>query len=304
MTEREDSRVLVILLVLYAVARLLQLFPTQIPALLIVIFHVVPPAAFALVHGRRSYGTRGVAVFAALSLLTACFFESLSLRTGFPFGHYFFTGVMGPKVMDLPILLAFAWVGVGYASWVVARLIVGAPANSAAGLLVTPFVAAAAMCAWDLSMDPEWAYIDRAWVWLHGGAYFGVPFSNYFGWLLTSWVFYQGFALWLRQSAAAMQPSQPASWNRLTVLLYATVAAGNLLPAVPSAIPAAWPKTIVDAGGRQWQTSDVTGICLVVSIFVMAPLALMAWARATPPSSRRARPEPWTAPAPNHAGIG
>jgi hypothetical protein len=27
------------------------------------------------------------------------------LRTGFPFGHYYFTDVMGPKIFQLPVLL-------------------------------------------------------------------------------------------------------------------------------------------------------------------------------------------------------
>lgn len=281
MTERDGSRVLVVLLTIYAAARVLQVFPTRIPTLLIVVLHVVPPALFAWVHGRRVHGTRGIVVFIALCLATATLFESLGLRTGFPFGHYFFTGVMGPKVMGLPILLALAWVGVGYAAWIVATQIVGARINSRFGLLLTPFVAAAAMCAWDLGMDPEWACIDRAWVWLDGGGYFGVPFSNYFGWLLTTWVFYQAFALWLsRRPAANATREVPPRWNRLAVLLYGLVAAGNLLLAIPSAVPASFPKTITDAAGRPWQTSDITGISLLISIFVMVPLALVAWARA------------------------
>ncbi len=287
MTERDGSRVLVILLLIYAIARVLQVFPRQIPTLLIVVLHVIPPAAFAWFHGRRAYGMRGIAVFMTLCLVTACFFEYFGLRTGLPYGRYYFTGVMGPRVLGLPILLALAYVGVGYAAWVVARLIVGAPAESWTGVLVTPLLAAAAMCAWDLAMDPEWAYIDRAWVWLDGGGYFGVPFSNYFGWLLTTWVFYQGFALWVKRQRRVHSLGETSTgWNRLAVLLYGLVAGGNLLLAVPSAVPSSRPKAFTDAGGRQWLTSDVTGICLVVSIFVMAPFAVVAWARAD-----RARPE-------------
>jgi len=32
-------------------------------------------------------------------------------------------------------------------------------------------------------------------LWHDGGADFGVPLTNYLGWLLTSWMFYQVFAL-------------------------------------------------------------------------------------------------------------
>ncbi len=274
---RDGARsALIVLLALYAVARILQIFPTQVPSLLIVALQVAPPALFAFLHGQRVYATRGILVFMALCLATATFFEILSLRTGFPFGHYRFTSVMGPKVFDLPILLALAWVGVGYAAWMVATLIVGARAQARAGVLLVPCIAAIAMTAWDLAMDPVWTHIDRAWVWLDGGGYFGVPFSNYGGWLLTTWVFYQLFAVWLSRQPRRVRMPQ---WNRLAVLMYGMVAAGNLLLAAPSAVPASWPKTIVDAAGRRWFTSDIIGACVLTSVLAMGPLAAIAWIR-------------------------
>jgi len=275
--ERDGARwALLVLLLIYAVARVLQIFPAQLPALLIVILHVAPPALFAIVHGQRVYGTKGILIFFAVCLGTGTFFESLSLRTGFPFGHYFFTGVMGPKVFQLPIVLAFAYAGVGYAAWMVATLIVGARAQARTGLLLVPCLAAIAMTAWDLAMDPVWTHIDRAWVWLDGGGYFGVPFSNYGGWLLTTWVFYQAFAVWLSRQPRRVRMPQ---WNRLAVLLYGLVAAGNLLLAMPSAVPATTPRTISDAAGRHWLTGDIVGACVLVSVVVMMPFAAIAWIR-------------------------
>jgi hypothetical protein len=44
-------RILIALLLLYTVARVLQDFPTRVHTLLIVALHVLPPAAFALLHG-------------------------------------------------------------------------------------------------------------------------------------------------------------------------------------------------------------------------------------------------------------
>ncbi len=268
---------LVALLVFYAGARVLQVFPTRVPTLLIVVLHVLPPALFAMIHGRSVFGGRGIAVFTMLCLAVGSFFESLSLRTGFPFGHYYFTGVMGTKVFELPILLALAYVGVGYLGWVVASLVVGARANAWQGVFVVPLIAAVAMTAWDLAMDPVWANIDHAWVWLEGGGYFGVPFSNYFGWLLTTWVFYQAFALWLRGKE---QKIVPRGWDRLAVPMYGLVAGGNLLLAVPGAVPTGFPRMVTDAAGRKWMTTDLIGACILISVFVMGPFAAIAWARA------------------------
>src|SRR5271156_2178621 len=98
---RRTGYLLVLLLVVYIVARILQLYTGRVPTLVIVTFHVLPPAAFALLHGKITYRWRGIVVFAGLSLGIATLLESLSLRTGFPFGHYYFTDVMGPKLFQL-----------------------------------------------------------------------------------------------------------------------------------------------------------------------------------------------------------
>src|SRR5215472_1138156 len=96
---------LYVLLALYAGARLLELRSGGVPSLRIVVLEVVPAALFALLHGALAYRLRGILIFVGLCLAVGSFFESLSLRTGFPFGHYYFTGVMGPQLSHLPILL-------------------------------------------------------------------------------------------------------------------------------------------------------------------------------------------------------
>jgi hypothetical protein len=98
-------------------------FAGRIPNLLIVTLHVISPALFALVHGARIYGSRGILIFATLCLSVGTLLEAVSLRAGFPFGYYRFTELMGPKFFDLPILLALAYVGMGYLSWILAVVI-------------------------------------------------------------------------------------------------------------------------------------------------------------------------------------
>ena len=269
-------KILVALWMTYFLARVLQIFPLKVPTLLIVVLHVLPPAAFAILHGRRLYGTRGILVFTAFCLGAGVLFESLSLRTGFPFGRYYFTSVMGLRVFQLPILLALAWLGIGYLSWVLASLILGAQPLSRTAVLVQPLVAAFLMTTWDLAMDPVWCNVDRAWVWTRGGPWFGVPLSNFFGWYLTTWLFSQAFALWLRRREPWPVPPR---WQTLAVLMYATAALGNLLLAFPSAVPSVVPATIIDAAGRRWPTSDAVQACFLVSLLVMTPLAVLAWSR-------------------------
>ena len=285
MSNEQGRSLLLILLFLYLVARICQLFAGRIPGLLIVALHVIPPALFALIHGARIYGSRSILVFTTLSLGIGTLFEIVSLRTGFPFGHYRFTDLMGPKLFDLPILLALAYVGMGYLSWVLGLTILGYQNEPLLGrkIVLLPLMASFAMTAWDLSMDPVWADIDKAWVWRDGGSYYGVPISNFFGWFLTVCIFYQLFALYVRKRA--ISPSR-TSHGRLAVLFYIASAIGNLLVTAPASLG----EVFVDAAGRRWMISDILWASRLISIFLMMPLGLIAWVRASKaigPSSKQ-----------------
>jgi hypothetical protein len=37
------------------------------------------------------------------------------------------------------------------------------------------------------------------------------------------------------------------------------------------------PPVVTDAAGKRWFTSDILGNCVLVSLLVMAPFALLAW---------------------------
>ena len=255
------------MLFLYAAARILQLYSAVFPSLALVALHVVPPALFALFHAARIYRWKGSLVFAAFCLGTGCFFENLSLRTGFPFGHYYFTELMGPKIFQLPVLLALAYLGMGYASWILSVLIVGSRS------WLTPTIAAFVMVAWDLSMEPTWSTVDRAWIWRDGGSYFGVPVSNFLGWYLTAFLFYAMFARYLRNREPL---NQPASYWRLPVYLYSLSALGNLLLAVPAKTAIQFAPVIQDASGKSWLLADIMGTYILISLFVMLPFSLIA----------------------------
>src|SRR5262249_47270125 len=126
--------------------------------------------------------------------------ELVSLRSGFPFGNYHFTEVMGPKVLGLPLLLALAYLGMGYASWTLALLILRRVGKRLGGtdVLAVPLLASAIMTAWDVAMDPFWSTIHHVWIWHDGGRFLGVPVSNFAGWFLTATLYYFAFAMYCR----------------------------------------------------------------------------------------------------------
>lgn len=261
---------------IYVVARICQLYADKLPTLLIVILHVAPPAVFALIHGSILYRVRGFLIFAVCCLGIGGLSESLSLRTGIPFGHYYFTSVMGPKILGLPILLVLAYLGIGYCSWVLALLILGYIDKPLEGgrTIIVPIIAGFIMLTWDLSMEADWSTVDRAWIWRDGGPIYGVPVSNFFGWYLTSFLFFQVFALYCKHKVKSRYPTSPSYW-RAAILLYAVCAFGNLLIL---RLPMA-PSTVIDSSGRQWVTAEILFAGALISCLAMGPIALFAWLR-------------------------
>ena len=257
-----------LLIALYAAARFLPVFPGTAPMLAIVALHVLPPGVFAVIHCARAYGLRGIVVFSVLCLGIGSAAEIVGVRTGFPFGHYYFTGVMGPKFLEVPCLLSLAYLGMGYLSWILARAILGPPRGWR--LLAVPLLAAAAMVSWDVCCDPVWSTIVHAWIWTGGGPYFGVPLTNFAGWFLTAFVYYQSFALYLRSRKSAAPGDQG-----IAILMYAISAAGNLLLAIPRPAQA----VVADPAGIHWSVLSITGSCALASVFLMGSLAALAWWR-------------------------
>lgn len=199
--------------------------------------------------------------------------ETLSLRTGVPFGSYYFTGVMGPKLSGLPILLVLAYLGLAYTAWVLSLLITG-PRKPIRGhrIVTVPLLASFIMLAWDLSMEADWSTVDKAWIWRDGGPYFGVPLSNFSGWYLTALLFFAGFALYCRSRAPLPAPAPRVFWQS-AIVLYAICAFGNLLILrLPMAAP-----VVFDATGKPWITTHILVADALVSIFLMGLIALLAW---------------------------
>jgi Carotenoid biosynthesis protein len=260
-------------LAIYLGARICQLYADRLPTLLIVVLHVIPPAVFALVHGSILYRSRRMLVFTALCLGVAGVSEILGLRTGFPFGSYYFTDVMGPKISGLPILLVLAYLGMAYCSWLLSLLIVGyrKPIMGFRTVIV-PLLAGAVMLAWDLSMEADWSTVDKAWIWRNGGPWFGVPLTNFLGWYLTVFLFFQAFALYCRVKAP-LPASVPRIYWRAAIFLYAICAMGNLLIL---RLPMA-PAIVFDASGKPWITAHVLLADALVSIFLMGLIVLLAW---------------------------
>jgi len=137
-------------------------------------FLIALPSAVALF---RYLGPRK----ATLSLLALSAFgyavEIVGVATGFPYGPFYYGDALGYRLADLvPYLLPVSY----------APLVVGAVAASWGSPRRPLHVLAAALLLvlMDGVLDPGAASLGF-WIWPEGGPYYGVPLSNFAGWLLS-----------------------------------------------------------------------------------------------------------------------
>ncbi len=140
--------------------------------------------------------------------------ELLGVHTGFPFGPYRYTAVLGPSVAGVPLVMTAAWVVVFAFAWQAAggwRL--PAWVRAAAG--------AAAVTSVDFVIDPLAAGPLGYWTWSAGGPYYGIPWSNFAGWFGVSLML---FAVVRRPPV----PSATVRWTgRSVIAFFAVIAAAR-----------------------------------------------------------------------------
>ena len=154
--------------------------------------------------------------------------ELVGVATGRPFGHYAYSGKLGPRVGGVPLLAAAAWAMMARPAWVAAGWIAGR------GAARVP-VAAAALTAWDVFLDPRMVR-EGYWAWPGGGRYEGVPASNFAGWFVTA---LGVFAVW-----SALDPDAPGADDDGALALYAWTWTGETF-----ANAALWRRPQVAAAG-------------------------------------------------------
>jgi putative membrane protein len=219
----------------------------------------------ALAHGRSAYGWTNTLAFFVITFTATLAIENIGAATGVPFGQYHFVVTAGlPSVGHIPLVVGCLWFSMGYFSWHVAAILLDdadVRLDERVNRIALPVIAAFVMTQWDFVMDRGNSTLSGAWVWHDGGADFGVPLSNYAGWFITSWLFYQLYALWLARSSIA---APDASLRIAAVVLYAAAGLAHLVPWFSGAS-----GEVVDASGHIWRVSDIRAMSAVVMLFTM-----------------------------------
>jgi uncharacterized membrane protein len=251
--------------------------------------------AGACLHASMTYGFRHMLALFSICVVTTFAIENLGVATGFPFGHYHFeVGADLPHIGAIPVIVGPLWFGMGYFSWRVACILLdGADRrlDRNVNLIALPIVAALVATQWDMVMEPGAATIGKAWIWHNGGAIFGVPLSNYFGWLLTAWLFFQMFALYLRgrhgpwmagafssevgtgsrEENASKENSNQRALNAIAILFYVCSGLTQIVPWMMGQS-----GDVTDAAGHVWKIAELREATVGILICTMLFTALLS----------------------------
>jgi uncharacterized membrane protein len=241
--------------------------------------------AFAVPHGVRRYGWQALSAYAAVTLVVTFGLEHLSIATGLPFGHYHYAIQGVPYLGKVPVQIGVIYLALGYVCWITASALLdgadqrlGERTNPARriDLVALPALAAALMASFDLGVDSVASTVAHAWIWEQGGGVFGVPWTNYLGWWLVSFLFYQPFAAFLASRQQRLR--RPGAVGReplvQAVVLYLLLG----LSSIPAFVGAS-AGTVIDATGAAWNTHALYETMMAVNLFGSVPLALLALAK-------------------------
>lgn len=124
---------------------------------------------------------------AGLGLLTAYSYavEYVGATTGVPYGEFSYGVDLGPMVLDtVPLGLPVFFFPLALNAYLLCLLLLGARADRA-GIRLTAVIVVVLLM--DLVLDPG-AVAIGFWSYGTGGAYYGVPWTNYAGWILSATV--------------------------------------------------------------------------------------------------------------------
>jgi uncharacterized membrane protein len=267
--------IFIALYVLMGLARLLQNAQLQ---RLTPFISVAILMGFAIVHGVRRYGWRHFVVFFILTFVISWSYETTSILTGFPFGHYVYSDKLGPKLWLVPLLIMPAYFSMGYIAWTLGHVLLDRFDDRLNGseVVLVPVLASFVMVMWDLCIDPASSTITGAWVWRDGGGYFGVPFVNFLGWYLCVFTIYLAFALYLRHGpdwTRATDLGERSTWT-LPALMYGAVMLPRLIEPV-----AGGSVEVTSGDGHVWWTDDIHTASALVALFTMLFVTVLALVR-------------------------
>ena len=182
-------------------------------------------AAASVVHAASTRGIRAALVLLVVAGGIGLLAEAVGVRSGVPFGEYAYADSLGPKVLDVPVIVPLAWLMMAYPCLLLGRRLarwraqvgtarrVRKPSTSRAAAKrrtaaqitgasrrrtghpgmgpVAILAGGLTLASWDLFLDPQMVAAGH-WSWAHPTPALpgvpGVPLTNYAGWVVVALV--------------------------------------------------------------------------------------------------------------------
>lgn len=138
-----------------------------------------------------------VVIFAVLALAI----ETSAIMTGFPYGHFGYSGLLGYRLFGYtPWTVALAWTPLVFSAYAVATRAIVGDSSSLFARAARVGVVAMLLVIFDVVLDPGAVKIGF-WSYEGGGGFYGVPVSNFGGWLFSgaiAGIVFEIFSWWKR----------------------------------------------------------------------------------------------------------
>jgi putative membrane protein len=195
----------------------------------------------SITHAATTRGPRAAFALIATATIGGFAVEAIGVSTGFPFGTYDYSGELGPKLLNVPLIIPLAWTWMAWPAWIAAIHLTNRTSLRIAA-------AALGLAAWDLFLDPQMV-AEGYWRWqdptpaLPGVP--GVPIGNYLGWLAFAVLLMIALAALGRDRLNSPMPADAP----IVALWFWTYASSVLAHAVFLGLPAsaAWGAAVMGA---------------------------------------------------------
>ncbi|MBE9005884.1 carotenoid biosynthesis protein [Fortiea sp. LEGE XX443] len=175
------------------------------------VVYMILGAAAVFLYALRTLGVGRAMAFLLPAVLISLSSELLGTSTGFPFGHYSYLSGLGYKIAGLvPFTIPLSWFYLGCASYLLARA--GLEVDTKPSWwrhIVAIGLGSLLLTSWDFVLDPAMSQTTLPfWYWQQPGAFFGMPYQNFAGWLGTGAVFMTVAALLWKNNPIKFERSQ------------------------------------------------------------------------------------------------
>jgi uncharacterized membrane protein len=162
-------------------------------------------------HSWMVKGRNQTIAFFLIAWVLSWFFEFIGDNYAWWFGHYKYTGTLGPRLGGVPGLIIVTWAVIIYSSFMLIDWLIGIRGarrvrswwGTGIWAVLVAAATATATVAWDMLVDPmatsriwlEVAHKQPWWYWTRGGPYLrelrvwkgpgGIPIGNFVGWWLA-----------------------------------------------------------------------------------------------------------------------